>query len=90
MVMKQARQSSLLYVFVRFFDLDRAQSLTMFTCVQATNQLKRTTQTWPASFADFIDKNEGFVIEWLVQHGLEKLVSIFKGVFVRFMSAHWL
>ena len=45
-----------------------------------------------ALFADFIDKNEEFVVEWLVQQGLEKLVNIFKGVFARFMSVHdhWL
>ena len=42
-----------------------------------------------ALFTDFISKNEEFVAEWLVQHkGLEKLVNIFKGMFVHFMSVH--
>ena len=43
-----------------------------------------------ALFADFIGKDEEFVVEWLAQQGLEKLVNIFKGIFVCFMSVHCL
>ena len=30
---------------------------------------------------EFIGKDEAFVKDWLVRHGLEKLVDVFKGMF---------
>ena len=33
---------------------------------------------------DFIGKDEAFVKDWLVRHGLEKLVDVFKGMFSQF------
>jgi len=34
--------------------------------------------------AEFIGKDETFVKDWLVRHGLEKLVDVFKGKFSQF------
>jgi len=33
---------------------------------------------------EFIGKDETFVKDWLVRHGLEKLVDVFKVVFSQF------
>ena len=33
---------------------------------------------------EFIRKDEAFVKDWLVRHGLEKLVDVFKGMFSQF------
>ena len=33
---------------------------------------------------EFIGKDEAFVKDWLVRHGLEKLVDVFKGMFSQF------
>ena len=33
---------------------------------------------------EFIGKDEAFVKDWLVGHGLEKLVDVFKGMFSQF------
>ena len=32
-------------------------------------------------YGEFRDKDQQFVVDWLVQQGLEKLVDVFKGVF---------
>ena len=33
---------------------------------------------------EFVGKDEDFVKDWLVRHGLEKLVDVFKGMFSQF------
>ena len=43
---------------------------------------------WHTSFRinmeEFIGKDEAFVKDWFVRHGLEKLVDVFKGMFSQF------
>ena len=43
-----------------------------------------STRKWPINMEEFIGKDEAFVKDWLVRHGLEKLVDVFKGMFSRF------
>ena len=33
---------------------------------------------------EFVGKDEDFVKDWLVRHGLEKLLDVFKGMFSQF------
>ena len=33
---------------------------------------------------EFVGKDEAFFKDWLVRHGLEKLVDVFKGMFSQF------
>jgi len=37
-----------------------------------------------ASIEDFASKEEAFVVEWLTQQGLQKLMDVFKGMYCHF------
>jgi len=53
-------------------------------CVPQGDPWAFDTHVFESAMDEFIGKDEAFVEQWLIRHGLEKLVDVFKGMFSQF------
>ena len=53
-------------------------------CLPRGNPRACDTRVFESAVDEFRGKNEAFVEQWLVRQGLERLVDVFKGMFLNF------